>query len=341
MVAHQNDTFLRFHFASARQRALRPVRTELGCSRTSARLGLTIVALASLPACAEVLDVPDEPRLVGPWSCLSATESPVASEPQPIAVERATAQVHIQACNFVSTNCGEHVTGLSAALCSKKDVNCNNPLVSGVHDVDGMLTIEVPTDNATGFDGFVSIAMPTAKCTDEKTFGPTARSLCSIASHCDPSSSATDCDVPIFAPALLFFNPPLKAEPPAPVPLPLVPTAAVQPLIEAAGGTFDPMTGYLFMGATDCAGQPASGVHYALSRDEGISTDLYLDDGVISNTSNVTDASGLGGFLGVPPGFISVSASVLSPQRETTTIGEVGVQVARFTITYATLTPQH
>lgn len=284
-------------------------------------------------SCAEVLDIPEEPRLVGPWSCLGQTQGAASVAPP------ATALVRIQTCNFVSTNCADPVRGVTAALCAKKDVHCTNPIAADIHDVDGALTIEVPIGGAEGFDGFLSVTTPAANCTDEKTFGPTARSLCSLAAGCDPAASANGCDVPTFAPALLFFNPPVKADPPAPVALPLIPTAAIQPLIEAAGGSFDPSTGYVFMSAHDCAGNPAAGVHYTLSRSEEVSTDLYLDSGIISNTSKQTDASGIGGFLGVPAGFISVSGSIQLPNQPPTTIGEVGVQVARFTITYSTLAP--
>lgn len=293
-------------------------------------------ALASLlasSACHNVLDIPDEPQLVGPWTCL---DQPLAG----VSPERTTALVRVQACNFVSTNCAEHVVGLTAALCSKRDVNCATPIRTDIRDNDGEFVFEVETGGVlgAGFDGFLSLTMPAAKCTDETIFGPDARTLCSVAPDCDPASGNA-CEVPIFTPALLFFNPPIKADVATPIPLPVVPSAAIQPLIEAAGGSFEATTGYLFISSRDCGGSPAAGVTYSLSRHEDVATVLYLEEGVVSNTAVRTDASGLGGFLGVPAGFVEIDGLVVDQGQTARRIGGVGVQVAPFTISYATVSP--
>ena len=88
-------------------------------ARAAQRWWLLAAALAAtpgLPACSQVLDIPDDPRVVatGPWRCLNQLPvAPAASGP--------LASVRVQACNFI-TNCTTMASGLTAKLCDKRDV---------------------------------------------------------------------------------------------------------------------------------------------------------------------------------------------------------------------------
>lgn len=296
---------------------------------------VTVACMLGASACANILDIPDEPELVmsGPWRCLQRS-----SDVKPPATDKAVVQ--IDACNFVSTNCSQPVTGLTAALCNKRDVNCSDPLQSEIADTGGILTVEVPTGGVLGegFDGYMQILAPTANCTDESAFGSAGPVLCGIAPGCDVDAPDDNCMMPTFAPAMVFFNPAIRADVKQPIPVPLVPTTAVFSLIDATGVELDPTTGNVFVTARDCDGHPAKRVRYMMHTGGG-STVLYLRNGVVSDSATETDASGMGGFIGVPAGFAEIRGYVEGENGELIEIGEVGVQVAPFTITYATLTP--
>ena len=60
-----------------------------------------------------------------------------------------------------------------------------------------------------------------------------------------------------------------------------------------------------------------------------------MANGILSNSLAETDATGVGAFVGVPPGFVDVLGSTASGS----TIGGVGVQVSPLSISYATLAP--
>jgi hypothetical protein len=293
--------------------------------------------MVAVSACADILDLPDDPTLAaqGPWRCLQ-------TPPEPEGTGQEMAIVRVQACNFVSTNCSAPVTDLTASLCDKKDVNCANPIRSGIRDTGGVLTFEVSTGGAlgVGFDGYLQVKAPPALCTNEAIFGPGAAALCALSPSCDPQSPDDKCMIPSFAPALLFFNPAIRSDVTRPLLLQLVPTGAFPLLAEAAGAALDPTSGNVFITALDCDGKPASGVTLNMSEDlPGRVTPLYLVDGVISDTVLQTDSSGTAGFLGVPAGFAEIVGYTADGSR--IRIGQIGVQTAPSTITYSALPPVH
>ena len=293
------------------------------------------VTLLSVAGCAEVLDIPDDPKLVfqqrDPWRCLG-------NVPEPPAPETEMATVLVQACNFISTNCATPVTGLTARLCDKLDVSCTNPINDNITDSGGRLSFDVVTGGVlgVGFDGYLQITPPTELCTNEAVFGEAGPLLCSLVG-CDTQNPDDRCRVPTFAPSLLFFNPNIRADIVDPIPLPLVPTSALQPVLAAVGQTFDPTTGVLFISSRDCDGKPARGVSLAINQHQDVVSELYVVDGNISGTATQTDSSGLGGFIGVPAGFVEVVGYV--GDETGLRIGATGVRVAAFNITYSTLVP--
>ena len=251
--------------------------------------------------------------------------------------DKATVRVH--ACNFISSNCITPVTGLTASLCGKKDFNCQSPIETGLHDVDGDFTFQVPTGGAsgTGFDGYLLVDTPTELCTNRDAFG--GADTCVSLPACDPAMPDESCALPTVIPALLFFNPPVIADLARPLVLPLIPYTAGISLVTGAGASTSALSsGIVFATGLDCAGSPAAGLHFdVLPAPPGLSA-VYQTNGVISASASETDASGLGGLLGVPAGFVRVSAYVQAAgaRRE---VASIGAQIRPLTVTYVSLIP--
>lgn len=299
-----------------------------------ARLGVGGLLLLLAPvACSEVLDIPNDPKLVqtGPWRCLGQSSPATAVSPP-----SAQASVRVQACNFIS-DCTTNATGLTARLCDKRDVGCNNPRLSGITDTNGELRFQVPTAGG-GFDGYLLVTSQVASCTDTQAFGAVAgKTLCDLVSPtCDISAPDMRCYLPVYAPAMLFFNPPIVADVDTPLPLQLFPTSGLPTVIGAAGIQVDPTAGNLFIQALDCDGKPASGVTYQIAQYQSQVSSLYVDNGIVSESVTHTDATGVGGFVRVPPGFVSVTGY----NSDSVAIGEIGVQAAPSVLTYSPLLPQ-
>lgn len=278
----------------------------------------------SLPACADLVSFPEDPALAepGPWDCLGAA---AASAP-PVG---STVTVRVQACDSFG-DCSVPFEGLSAELCEKLDVGCARPIARGLTPVDGVFEIEVPLDER-GFDGYLKVSSPSESCLGDASNA----TLCAFAPGCDPDAPDERCQVPVYAPALFFFNPPIRSEPTEPFSLALLHLDAVPALAQAAGAPFDPTLGNLVVTGVDCNGARAAGLSYELRQHPDSVTPLYMANGILSDSLSETDATGVGGFVGVPPGFVDV----LGFAGDRNAIGGVGIQVSRLSISYATLAP--
>jgi len=291
--------------------------------------GLSLLDLG----CAAIVDFPDDPQLVTqeelssepPRSCLFAAEGSAQANTE-------TARVRVQACDALR-GCSPSVPGLTARLCAKLDAECSSPLQAGISAVDGMFQFDVPT-LGTGFAGYLQVTSATEPCTSP-VFGAASPLLCSLVPQCNPEAPDDACRVPLYAPALLFFNPPITSDVSDPLLLSLLSSAAMPGIVRAAGSEYDPATGSLLVEARDCDGIPAEGIRYDLGEEQNEPTQLYMEGGVLSRAPVATDATGMGAFTGVRPGFASVVAYDSSGAR----VGTTGVQVAPGTITYATLLP--
>jgi hypothetical protein len=289
------------------------------------------LAIGSLAGCAQVLDLPDTNTLSlapsGPWSCLDTP----APTPQPSA---ATATVRFQACDFIS-NCTMPVEGLTARLCDKLDVGCLSPRQLGIEDRGGLVEVEVPT-GPRGFDGYLEVSTGFARCYDTEVFGEAATGvLCQFAPECDRAAPTDACNVPIYSPVLWFFNPPIFADVQPPIPLQLYPSAALPLVLDAAGGEIIPGTGSVFVTVIDCDGKPASGITLEIAEYSDVADALYFDSGVLSNTATETDASGVGGFIHIPPGFVELTGRT----QDGVAVAKLGVQVSPVFVTYSVLAP--
>jgi hypothetical protein len=289
------------------------------------------LALGSLAGCAQVLDLPDSSTLSlapsGPWRCLDAPSAPAVPS-------SATATIRFQACDFLA-NCTLPVSGLHARLCDKLDVGCLSPRQPNIQDKGGLVEFAAPT-GSRGFDGYLEVSPSLAPCYDRDVFGDAAAGLlCHLAPGCDPAAPTVACNVPIYSPALWFFNPPIVADVETPIPLELYPSASLPLILDAAGGSLAPGTGSVFMSIADCDGNPASGVSLQVAEHGDVVDTLYFDSGVLSNTATATDSSGLGGFIRVPPGFVEITAF----NSDGVPVAKVGVQSRAYFVTLTTLTP--
>jgi hypothetical protein len=298
------------------------------------RAQAALVGLAALAAgaasCAQVVDIPSDPVLVsaGPWRCL---QSPAA----PPSVGGPMAQVLVQACNFI-TNCTTTVSGLTAKVCDKRDVGCNNPRQASLADSDGQFRFTVPTAGG-GFDGYLLVSTPVAPCTDMNTFGADgSRLLCGLVPGCNQEMPDEHCYVPIYAPAMFFFNPPIVRDFAQPLPLQLFPSAALPAVLAAAGSIrIDPTMGDVFSVALDCDGKPAAGVSFRLADGSTDVQTVYMRNGLVSDTAMETDASGVGGLIRVPSGFVQIQGV----NSDGLVIGQIGVQSAPSVLTYSVMVP--
>lgn len=287
--------------------------------------------LLALAGCSEVLDLPDSSTLSlapsGPWRCLEGASEPPAPR-APLAT------VRFQACDFIS-NCTLPVRGLHARVCDKLDVGCLSPRLVDIQDRGGAMEFSVPT-GPRGFDGFLEVSTSLARCYDTNTFGAAAGDLlCQLAPACDRAAPSDACNVPVYAPVMWFFNPPVTADLNEPIPLQLYPYASLPLVIDAAGGSVDPGTGGVFLTVIDCDGKPAPGVTLEIAEYQDVATPLYFDSGVISNTATQTDASGVGGFVHIPPGFVEITAVT----QDGVPVAKVGVQSSSVFVTYTVLAP--
>jgi hypothetical protein len=278
-------------------------------------------------ACAEVVSFPEDPRLVesGPWRCVGAQ-----APPDPGA--QSTATVRMRVCDAFG-ECAAPPGGLSAELCAKVDVGCTRPLDIEIREVDGLLEFDVPIGN-DGFDGYLAVSSPSEPCTSA-SFGEASAALCAASRGCDPEQPDDRCLVPVYVRALWFFNPPIIADTAEPLRLSLLSSAAQPSLAIASGGSFDPTTGSVVVTGFDCDGGRAPGVSYDMRQHADAVSQWYMANGILTASVSETDATGMGGFVGVPPGFADVEAYNADNER----IGAVGVQVSAGTISYASLVP--
>jgi hypothetical protein len=254
-------------------------------------------------------------------------------QPPTATKDKATVRVHV--CDFISTNCGTPVTGVTAKLCDKRDFSCSSPMKKDIHDVDGDLVLEVPTGGSlgAGFDGYLQVEGPKVDCS---VAGPGA---CMLTPDCDPTTMmpSEKCELLAYITGLLFFNPPVTDDTSKPMVLPLIPTIASVALITGAGAhTIDPSLGIVFATALDCEGRPAEGLTFGVSTGLPLYGMVFQEHGVPNSTARATDSSGIGGLLGVPSGFTTVSAFPVGTTRE---VASIGAQILPRTVTYVTLIP--
>jgi len=190
------------------------------------------------------------------------------------------------------------LSGITVQACAKLDVNCANPLTAVVtSDAQGDATLQV----AAGFDGYFQINGPTT------------------------------------VPALWYFSPlPVADER---IALGLLAPSSFQSIAEAVGATIDPDAGHAINFALDCTatyGTFTSGMSFGADKTTSETRAFYFVNGLPSTTATATDTSGIGGFANLPPGVVTVTATLAKTSVRS---GSVSILIRPGVITYSPIAP--
>lgn len=191
---------------------------------------------------------------------------------------------------------GKPLEGVSVRGCARLDVTCTRPVVGSVtSDAQGNAPLRLPG----GFDGYLEISGPT------------------------------------IVPALWYFAPLPQGD--GQYTVGLLSEASFNQIAQTVGATIDPNAGHTFNFALDCArtyGAFGAGVSFTSDATAPATRGFYLIDGLPSTTATSTDSSGIGGFVNLKPGVLTL-ASNLGGQR----IGSVSVLIRAGVITYSPIAP--
>lgn len=171
------------------------------------------------------------------------------------------------------------MVGVTVKVCARTDLTCATPQSMGVTDAMGSVTLTA-TLGMTGFDGYF-----------ELTGGAGANQVVPTRTFPVPALTAS---------TQRFVN-----------------NAIPQLTFELLGGVLsarlDAMTGGVTGLAADCNGRPASGVAVSLAPAQMSATRFYISGGLPNTSAMATDATGLFGFVNVPPGDYTLTAERVSP----------------------------
>jgi hypothetical protein len=94
-------------------------------------------------------------------------------------------------------------------------------------------------------------------------------------------------------------------------------TSATNSLAGSIGTSLDPEKGVVLTRPVNCQVYPSNndGISFVGSPLDSNTVQFYAQDGLPTKSANQTDKAGLGGFVNVPPGNITVTASFAADQR--------------------------
>jgi len=107
-------------------------------------------------------------------------------------------------------------------------------------------------------------------------------------------------------PTLYFFNPPIDHNQDIPA-LSLSNATSRGALLGQLQASSD--RAGILLHAVDCTGKPASGVTFAIAPSDPAAIAYYLSSGLPTRSSRATDVSGYGGFVNLPSGTVTVTAT--------------------------------
>jgi len=118
-------------------------------------------------------------------------------------------------------------------------------------------------------------------------------------------------------PTLYFFNPSIDRNQDIPS-LSLSNSTARAGLLAQLGA--DTTRADVLLNASDCQGKPASGIGYELAPPVSGAIAYYLSSGLPTHNSTATDATGYGGFVNLPSGTITITATELASKTRIATL---------------------
>lgn len=199
---------------------------------------------------------------------------------------------------------GEPMAGVEFEVCpDASDASCANPVVEGETGTDGTFTGTISTgEDRLGFDGYARVK----------------------------GDDVVD--------TLVFFHPPITENKDAPDRAPLVTRDLFETFATAGmGKSPNPERGHLALEALDCSWSRAGGVTFEIDTGDAETTEAYLRGGTTPDaTAERTDGSGLGGFVDVPPGEVTVTARVAETGEY---VGEVDVFVEAGAVSEVAVAP--
>jgi hypothetical protein len=214
------------------------------------------------------------------WGCLGHFVEPVAS------TERVTGTLTVVGAITQTVP----IPGVQVVGCGADDGDCVSPLTPVVTTgSNGVATLTLPTVGSTGemtrFEGYLQIT--------------------------DPSNQlATD---------LVFVNPE-TSQPGSVSTVIMAPTTLAQDLGQEVGVTVDVTQGALLLTAVDCANRPAPGVTFQVQAGQVQPRVYYTVNTALSASATETDANGTALVVNVPPGGVTVTASLVALARQTATV---------------------
>jgi hypothetical protein len=234
----------------------------------------------------------------GPWACVGQATAPTQDMTRMLSM---TAQVRDP--NMTP------LAGFSVNVCIRSDPTCISPIV-------GPLTSDS--------QGKVSFSVPYAAAFVLTATAP---------GYPDAASG--------YPKSLVYVDPAPTAD--GALTITMVSSADLMGLALVAGTPYDATKGLFILSAEDCnfdSAHLASGVHFELTTPGDGSSEVYpyyLVGGSPSTTATETDNDGNGGFVNVPPGFVTVTGTL--PGMGDLQMAQTSLVSQPRTITFATLDP--
>lgn len=198
------------------------------------------------------------------------------------------------------------IANLDVKACGRLDVDCTSPIASGTTDADGYVNLDVPK----GFNGYLQMIAD-----------PALGIMPSVGAVLPPIEQGDAPDASIAAAVSIH----------------LITKAAFDGLLAQIGASADPALGHVFGLAVDCAGKPAAKVSIHAGT-VSTSTIAYYTaaTGIPSVTAQETAQAGEAGFINLPVGSATISATSNEVSKK---IGEYSAMVRAGTITYLPMPP--
>ncbi len=266
-----------------------------GLGNATCQAGMCIREL-ELDAAADVQpDVAPDVPLDPKWGCVGNIEWTAADSTLPITYPMRLLRL------FGDTP----LQNVDIRSCAMLDLDCASPFSSAVSDERGVAVLEL----FKGFDGYLLIE-------------PTA-------------------DYPDLVPSILPLVPPPADGMALPddinelEPVHLINQNEAAPVALILKTELDPALGHIFGLAVDCEGKPTAGVSLTIDTLSPKTVQYYINNSLPSSTLGETTVTGEAGFINVPPGLITVTATSVDVGRT----AKVTVLVRAGHIVYLPLSP--